>query len=348
MSKVNRMKVGILSGGGDAPGINAVIRAAVRKGILHYKYEMIGIKDGWKGFLEGDFVSLTLTTTRGILHRGGSILGTSRTNPFKREDGLQRIFENAKKSGIDAVIVIGGDDTQKVAQKLYEIGLPCVSVPKTIDNDLAYTDYTFGFNTAVAIATEALDRIHTTAEAHHRVMIVEVMGRYTGWIALEAGIAGGADAILIPEQPFDIDEVYKYIKQRQNRGRNFSIVVVAEGAKPKGGVEITYSDSVDEFGHARLGGVGYYLGREIENRTGIETRVVTLGHLQRGGSPTAFDRILATRYGIAAIDLVNQGKFGLMVALKGNKIVSVPIKDVVGKRKTVDPKLYEMARIFFG
>jgi len=265
-----------------------------------------------------------------------------------REDGLQKILENAKKSGIDAIIVIGGDDTQKVAQKLNEMGLPSVSVPKTIDNDLAYTDYTFGFNTAVAIATEALDRIHTTAEAHHRVMIVEVMGRYTGWIALEAGIAGGADAILIPEQPFDIDEVYKYIKQRQDRGRNFSIVVVAEGAKPKGGVEITYSDSVDEFGHARLGGVGYYLGREIEKRTGVETRVVTLGHLQRGGSPTAFDRILATRYGIAAIDLVNQGKFGRMVALKGNKIVSVSLKDVVGKRKTVDPKLYEMATVFFG
>ncbi len=348
MNKVSRMKVGILSGGGDAPGINAVIRAAVRKGILHYNYEMIGIKDGWKGLLEGDFMPLNLTTTRGILHRGGSILGTSRTNPFKREDGPQRIFENAKKSSINSVIVIGGDDTQKVAQKLYEKGLPCVSVPKTIDNDLAYTDYTFGFNTAVAIATEALDRIHTTAEAHHRVMIVEVMGRYTGWIALEAGIAGGADAILIPEQPFDIDEVYKYIKQRQNRGRNFSIVVVAEGAKPKGGKEIVYFDKVDEFGNVRLGGVGYYLGREIENRTGIETRVVMLGHLQRGGSPTAFDRILATRYGIAAIDLVNQGKFGLMVALKGNEMVSVPLKDVVGKRKTVDPKLYEMARIFFG
>jgi 6-phosphofructokinase 1 len=342
------MKVGILSGGGDAPGINAVIRAAVRKGILHYKYEMVGIKDGWKGLLEGDFMPLTLTTIRGILHRGGSILGTSRTNPFKREDGPQRIFENAKKFGIDAVIVIGGDDTQTVAQKLYEMGLPCVSVPKTIDNDLAYTDYTFGFNTAVAIATEALDRIHTTAEAHHRVMIVEVMGRYTGWIALEAGIAGGADVILIPEQPFDIDEVCEHIKRRQKRGANFSIVVVAEGAKPKGGVEITYGDSVDEFGHARLGGVGYYLGREIENRTGIETRVVMLGHLQRGGSPTAFDRILATRYGIAAIDLVNQGKFGLMVALKGNEIVSVPLKDVAGKRKTVDPKLYEMATVFFG
>jgi 6-phosphofructokinase 1 len=342
------MKVGILSGGGDAPGINAVIRAAVRKGILHYKYEMIGIKDGWKGLLEGDFMPLTLTTIRGILHRGGSILGTSRTNPFKREDGPQRIFENAKNFGIDALIVIGGDDTQKVAQKLYEMGLPCVSVPKTIDNDLAYTDYTFGFNTAVAIATEALDRIHTTAEAHHRVMIVEVMGRYTGWIALEAGIAGGADVILIPEQPFNIDEVCEHIKRRQMRGAHFSVVVVAEGAKPKGGVEITYSDSVDEFGHVRLGGIGYYLGKEIEKCTGIETRVVMLGHLQRGGSPTAFDRILATRYGIAAIDLVNQGKFGFMVALKGNEIVSVPLKEVVGKRKTVDPKLYEMATVFFG
>jgi 6-phosphofructokinase 1 len=349
MSKVmNKMKIGVLSGGGDAPGINAVIRAVVRKGILYYKHEMIGIKDGWKGLLEGDFMPLTLNTIRGILHRGGSILGTSRTNPFKHEDGPQRIFENVKKFGIDALIVIGGDDTQNVAQKLYEMGLPCVSVPKTIDNDLAYTDYTFGFNTAVSIATEALDRIHTTAEAHHRVMIVEVMGRYTGWIALEAGIAGGADVILIPEQPFNIDEVCEYIKRRQKRGANFSIVVVAEGAKPKGGVEITYSDSVDEFGHVRLGGVGYYLGREIENRTGIETRVVMLGHLQRGGSPTAFDRILATRYGIAAIDLVNQGKLGLMVALKGNEIVSVPLKDVVGKRKTVDPKLYEMATVFFG
>lgn len=342
------MKVGILSGGGDAPGINAVIRAAVRKGILHYQYEMIGIKDGWKGLLEEDFISLTLNTIRGILHRGGSILGTSRTNPFKREDGPQKIFENTKRAGIDAVIVIGGDDTQKVAQKLYEMGLQCVSVPKTIDNDLAYTDYTFGFNTAVSIATEALDRIHTTAEAHHRVMIVEVMGRYTGWIALEAGIAGGADVILIPEQPFDIDEVCKYIKQRQTRGRNFSVVVVAEGAKPKGEKEIVYCDKTDEFGHPRLGGVGYYLGREIEDRTGIETRVVMLGHLQRGGSPTAFDRILATRYGIAAIDLVRQGKFGLMVALQGNEIVSVPLKKVVGKRKTVDPKLYEMATVFFG
>ncbi|MGD8506384.1 MAG: 6-phosphofructokinase [Candidatus Bathyarchaeota archaeon] len=342
------MKVGILSGGGDAPGINAVIRAAVRKGFSHYNYEMIGIRDGWKGLLEGEFVPLTLATTRGTLHRGGSILGTSRTNPFKHENGARRILKNAKTIGIEAVIVIGGDDTQKVANKMHKIGLPCVSVPKTIDNDLAYTDYTFGFNTAVSIATEALDRIHTTAEAHHRVMIVEVMGRYTGWIALEAGIAGGADVILIPEQPFDIDEVCEHIKRRQMRGTSFSVVVVAEGAKPKGGVEITYSDGMDEFGHVKLGGVGYYIGREIENRIGIETRVVTLGHLQRGGSPTAFDRILATRYGIAAIDLVSQGRFGFMVALKGNKIVSVPLKDVVGKRKTVDPKLYEMATVFFG
>jgi len=342
------MKVGILSGGGDAPGINAVIRAAVRKGILYYGYEMVGIKDGWKGLFEGDVLPLSLTAIRGILHRGGSILGTSRTNPFRREEGPQRILENVEKFGINAVIVIGGDDTQTVAQKLYEKGLPCVGVPKTIDNDLAYTDYTFGFNTAVSIATEALDRIHTTAEAHRRVMIVEVMGRYTGWIALEAGIAGGADVILVPEQPFDLDEVCKYVKQRRRRGRPFSIIVVSEGAKPKGGKEILYSDKVDEFGHLRLGGVGYYLGREIENRTGIETRVVVLGHLQRGGSPTAFDRILATRFGIAAIDLVKEGKFGFMVALKGNEIVAVPLRDVIGKRKTIDPELYEMAKVFFG
>ncbi|UCC28625.1 MAG: ATP-dependent 6-phosphofructokinase [Candidatus Bathyarchaeota archaeon] len=306
------------------------------------------MRDGWKGLLEGDFMPLTLTAIRGILHLGGSILGTSRTNPFKGQDGPQRVFENVKKLSLEVIVVIGGDDTQKVAHKLYEMGLPCVSVPKTIDNDLAHTDYTFGFNTAVSIATEALDRIHTTAEAHRRVMIVEVMGRYTGWIALEAGIAGGADIILIPEQPFDIDEVCEHIKRRQERGANFSVVVVAEGARPKDGVEITYGDSVDEFGHARLGGVGYYLGKEIEKCIDIETRVVVLGHVQRGGSPTAFDRILATRYGIAAIDLVNQGKFGVMVALKGNEMVSVPLKDVIGKRKTVDPKLYEMASVFFG
>jgi len=342
------VKVGILSGGGDAPGINAVIRAVVRKGILHYNYEIVGIRDGWRGLLENELFLLDLKAASGILPRGGSILGTSRTNPFKREKGAEKILRNAEKAGIGAVVVIGGDDTLGVAYKMSELGLKVVAVPKTIDNDLAGTDYTFGFHTAVAIVTEALDRLHTTAEAHHRVIIVEVMGRYTGWIALEAGLAGGADAILIPEKPFDIGEVCGYIKRRQERGRNFSIVVVAEGAKPKGGAEIVYSKIVDEFGHARLGGIGYYIGKEIEKRTGIETRVVVLGHLQRGGSPIAFDRILATRYGIAAIDLVHKGKFGHMVALQGNKIVSVPLKEIVGKRKTVNLELYDIASVFFG
>jgi len=342
------MKVGILSGGGDAPGINAVIRAVVRKSIQDYGYETVGIKDGWRGLIDGEFIPLDLKTTGGMLFRGGSILGTSRTNPFKREDGPQRILKNVETHGIEAVVAIGGDDTLGVALKLHEIGLPCVGVPKTIDNDLAGTDYTFGFQTAVSIACEALDRLHTTAESHHRVIILEVMGRYTGWIALEAGIAGGADAILIPEKPFDVDEVCEYIRRRRRRGRTFSLVVAAEGAKPKEGEEIVYSSGVDEFGHARLGGVGYYLGKEIEKRMDIETRVVVLGHLQRGGSPIAFDRVLATRYGIAAIDLVQKGKFGQMVALRGNEIVFVPLKDVVGKRKTVDLKLYEIAKVFFG
>lgn len=342
------VKVGVLSGGGDAPGINAVIRAVVRKGIMNYGYEIVGIKDGWYGLLEGEFTPLDLKSASGILPRGGSILGTSRTNPFKHPKGPEKILKNAEKAGINAVVVIGGEDTLSVAQKMGEHELKCVGVPKTIDNDLSGTDYTFGFMTAVAIATEALDRLHTTAEAHHRVIILEVMGRYTGWIALEAGLAGGADIILIPEKPFDIDEICKYIRRRQKRGRNFSIIVVAEGAKPKGGAEIIYSESVDEFGHIRLGGIGYYLGKEIEKRMGIETRVVVLGHIQRGGSPTAFDRILATRFGVAAIDLVHEGKFGQMVALKGNKIASVPLRDVVGKRKTVDLELYEIASVFFG
>lgn len=342
------MKVGILTGGGDAPGINAVIRAVVRKGIQNYGDEIIGIRDGWRGLLENDFLPLDLKSVSGILPRGGSILGTSRTNPFKHENGAEKILKNAKKAGIGAVIVIGGDDTLNVAYKMGELGLKCVGVPKTIDNDISGTDYTFGFMTAVGIATEALDRLHTTAETHHRVIILEVMGRYSGWIALEAGLAGGADVILIPEKPFDINDICEYIKRRQERGRNFSIIVVAEGAKPKGGAEIVYSESVDEFGHIRLGGVGYYLGKEIEKCMDIETRVVVLGHIQRGGSPTAFDRILATRFGIAVIDLVHKGKFGHMVAIKGNKIVSVPLKDVVGKRETVDLDLYDIASVFFG
>jgi phosphofructokinase-like protein len=342
------MRVGVLSGGGDAPGINAVIRAIVRKGIQNYYYEIIGIKDGWRGLLEGEYMSLDLKAASGILPRGGSIIGTSRTNPFKHESEADKILQNAKKAGIGAVVAIGGDDTLSVAHRMGELGLKCVGVPKTIDNDLAGTDYTFGFMTAVSIATEALDRLHTTAETHHRVMILEVMGRYTGWIALEAGLAGGADTILIPEKPFDIKQVCKYIKDRQKRGRNFSIIVAAEGARPKGGTEVVYSESVDEFGHIRLGGIGYYLGKEIEKCLGIETRVVVLGHLQRGGSPVAFDRILATRFGIGAIDLVHERKFGHMIAIKGNKIVSVPLKDVIGKRKKVDLKLYDIASVFFG
>jgi phosphofructokinase-like protein len=342
------VKVGVLSGGGDAPGINAVIRAVVRKGIRNYGYEMVGIKDGWRGLVEGAFTPLNLETISGLLPRGGSILGTSRTNPFKHERGAQKVMDNIKEQGIDAVVVIGGDDTLGVAHKMGEYGLKCVGVPKTIDNDLGSTDYTFGFQTAVHIACEAIDRLHTTAEAHHRVMILEVMGRYTGWIAVEAGIAGGADVVLIPEKPFDINEVCKYIEQRLESGKTFSLVVVAEGAKPKGDKTILYGAGSDEFGHPRLGGVGYYLGKEIEKCLGIETRVVVLGHLQRGGSPTAFDRVLATRYGIAAIDAVHEGQFGLMVALQGNQIVSVPLKDVIGKRKTVNLELYEIAKVFSG
>jgi len=342
------MRIGVLSGGGDAPGINAVVRAVVRKGIQNYGYEILGIKDGWHGLLENELLPLDLKSVSGILPRGGSILGTSRINPFKREKGPERIRENARKAGIEAIIAIGGDDTLSVASKMGSYGLRCIGVPKTIDNDLSGTDYTFGFMTAVSTATEALDRLHTTAETHQRVMILEVMGRYTGWIALEAGLAGGADIILIPEKPFTISEICRYIKHRQKRGRNFSIIVVAEGAKPRDGSEVIYSDNVDEFGHVRLGGIGYYVGKEIEKYMNIETRVVVLGHIQRGGSPIAFDRILATRFGIAAVDLVHKRKFDLMVAIQGNKIVSVPLKEVVGKRKTVDLELYDIAKVFFG
>ncbi|MFH1821652.1 MAG: 6-phosphofructokinase [Methanobacteriota archaeon] len=342
------MRVGILCGGGDAPGTNAVVRAIVRKGIIQYGHDLVGVRDGWRGMLEGELIPLDLDAISGIIYRGGTILGTSRTNPFKREGGPQKILENMKKFSIDALVAIGGDDTLGAAQKMFEIGLPCVGVPKTIDNDLACTEYTFGFNTAVSIVTDALDRLHTTAESHNRVMVVEVMGRHTGWIALEAGLAGGADFILIPEKPVDIEEVCGCIKKRQARGRNFSIVVVAEGAKLKGGTEVVYGGEVDEFGHVRLGGIGYLLGKEIEKNTGLETRVVILGHLQRGGSPTAFDRILGTKFGLAAIDLVANGKFGLMPSLCGKDIVSVSIKDAVNNRKTVDPKLYELASVFFG
>lgn len=342
------MRVGILSGGGDAPGTNAVIRAVVRRGIREYNDVLLGIKDGWRGLLEGSFVELDLKTTTGILPLGGSILGFSRTNPFKHEEGVEKVMENFKKAMLDALIVIGGDDTLSVAHKMAAFKLNCVGVPKTIDNDVSGTDYTFGFNTAISIATETLDRLHSTAEAHHRVMILEVMGRYTGWIATAAGIAGGADAILIPEKPFSVAEICKYIKCRQDRGRNFSLVVVAEGAKPEGGKEVLYGQKVDEFGNVRFGGIGYWLGKEIEKSVEIETRVVVLGHLQRGGTPTAFDRILATRYGIHAIDLVHQEEFGKMVAIRGDRIISIELKDVIGKRKSVSSELLEVAKVFFG
>lgn len=342
------MRVAILTGGGDCPGLNAVIRAIVRKGISHYQYDILGVKNGYLGLIEGKIIPLDLNSISGILPRGGTILGTSRTNPFKIEDGVGKIFAQMEKFEIDGLVAIGGEDTLGVAQKLFEKGIKVVGVPKTIDNDLSCTDYTFGFDTAVSIVTEALDRLHTTAEAHHRVMVVEVMGRNAGWIAVEGGLAGGADYILIPEVPFDIDEVCDQIQKRRHRGKEFSIIVVAEGAKPKENGVIAQSAEVDQFGHVRLGGIGHFLGKEIEKRTGYETRVTVLGHTQRGGSPTAFDRILATRYGIAAIDLVHEGKFGCMVSLQGNRIVSVPLEQAVAKIKTVDMELYEIARVFFG
>ena len=342
------MNVGILSGGGDAPGTNAVIRAVVRKGVREYNDRFLGIRDGWRGLLEGNYLSLDLERTRGILPLGGSILGFSRTNPFKHEKGVEKVLANSRKAGLDALIVIGGDDTLGVAHRMGAFGLNCVGVPKTIDNDLSGTDYTFGFNTAVSIATETLDRLHSTAEAHHRVMILEVMGRYTGWIAIGAGIAGGADAILIPEKPFSVEEICTYIKCRKERGRNFSLVVVAEGAKPEGGKEILYGQKVDEFGNVRFGGVGYWLGKEIEKSLEIETRVVVLGHVQRGGTPNSFDRILATRFGINAIDLVHQKEYGKMVALAGNKILPVKLEEVVGNRKKVSFEFLKVAEVFFG
>jgi phosphofructokinase-like protein len=342
------LRIGILSGGGDAPGTNAAIRAVVRKGIREFDDEFVGIKDGWRGLIEGSFMMLNLEETAGILPLGGSILGFSRTNPFKHEDDTGKVVENFRKENLEALIVIGGDDTLGVAHRMAKFEVNCVGVPKTIDNDLAGTDYTFGFNTAVSIATETLDRLHSTAEAHHRVMILEVMGRYTGWIAIAAGIAGGADAILIPEKPFSVAEICKYIRGRQERGRNFSLVVVAEGAKPEGGNEVLYGQTVDDFGHVRFGGIGYWLGKEIEKYMETETRVVVLGHLQRGGTPTAFDRILATRFGIGAIDLVHQKDFGKMVAIRGDNIVSVDLKNVVGKRKSVSLDLLNVAKVFFG
>jgi 6-phosphofructokinase 1 len=343
------MKVGMLTGGGDCPGLNAVIRAIVRKGSFHYEDEFVGFLEGWRGLLEDKSMPLDLSSVGGILPRGGTILRTSRTNPAKKPDGLDTCIATLKRHNIDALIAIGGDDTLSVAQKLHERGVKVVGVPKTIDNDLAGTDYTFGFDTAVNVVTEAIDRVHTTAEAHNRVMVVEVMGRNAGWIAIHSGVAGGADVILIPERPFDIDEVAETIRLRHARGRYFSIVVVAEGAKfstdmdPKHGAPILQDSEKDEFGHARLGGIANILAQEIERRTGFETRTVVLGHIQRGGSPSAFDRVLATRYGLGAIDMVHRGEFGRMAALRGNKIVSVPLADAIAKNRTVDQEMIDVA-----
>jgi 6-phosphofructokinase 1 len=315
----------------------------------HHGLEVLGIREGWLGLMTGNLTPLGLDDISGILPKGGTILRTSRTNPFKTEDGPRRVLENLTTHRIDALIPVGGEDTLGVALKFAEQGVRLVGIPKTIDNDLDCTDYTFGFDTAVTTATDAIDRLHTTAESHHRVMVVEVMGRHAGWIATVAGIAGGADCILVPEVPFDIEEVCELVQKRKARGKDFSIVVVAEGAKPKGSeVQVTSTDKVDAFGHVRLGGIGTVVSEEIERRTGIETRVTILGHVQRGGSPTPFDRVLATRFGIKAVDMVVAGDFGKMVALQGNRIVAVPLADAVKRLKTLDMGLYDIAKVFFG
>ena len=342
------MRIGVLTGGGDCPGLNAVIRAVVRKGEGQYGHNLIGFRYGWRGVVECQMMDLTVANTRGILHRGGTMLGTSRTNPYKSEDGVRRVLDTLRREHIDALVAIGGEDTLGVAAKLTYDGVNIVGVPKTIDNDLSATDFTFGFDTAVQIATDAIDRLHTTAESHDRVMVCEVMGRHAGWIATFAGMAGGADVILIPEEPFDIDDVCDRIRHRHLRGARFSIVVVAEGAVPKEGTMVTQEAEVDQFGHVRLGGIGNVLQTEIERRTGFETRVTILGHIQRGGTPTAYDRVLATRFGIEAIDAVHEGDFGQMVALRGADIVRTPLGEAVKELKTVDRRIYEVASVFFG
>ncbi|HEU5232233.1 MAG TPA: ATP-dependent 6-phosphofructokinase [Terriglobales bacterium] len=340
------MKIGILTGGGDCPGLNAVIRAVVRKGIFHHSDEFVGFLEGWRGVMEDQAMPLTLNAIAGILPRGGTILRTSRTNPAKKEGGIQKCLETLKRHKIDALVALGGDDTQSVTYKLHETGFKVVGVPKTIDNDLSGTDFCFGFDTAVNIATEAIDRVHTTAEAHNRVIVVEVMGRDSGWIAIYSGIAGGADVILIPERPFDLNDVAETIRQRHARGRYFSIVVIAEGARLAAGLDeqiVAEKGKKDEFGHVRLGGIGTIIAQEIEKRTGFETRAVILGHTQRGGSPTAFDRVLATRYGIGAIDAVHRGDFGKMVALRGTDIVTIPLKEALSRTRTVGQDLIDVA-----
>ena len=345
-------RVGVLTGGGDCPGLNAVIRAVVRRS-LDRGHEVIGVRAGWRGLVEGRFEPLGPREISGLLPRGGTILGTSRTNPYKLDDGVERVLANFRKEGLDSLVAIGGEDTLGVAAKLHEEhDVPVVGVPKTIDNDLGATDYTFGFDTAVSICTEAIDRLHTTAESHNRVMVVEVMGRHTGWIAVMSGIAGGADVILIPEQPITVEQACAEIQRRHARGKDFSIVVVSEGYELtyESGLrrQIAQEEAIDQFGHIRLGGVGHALGADIEERTGFETRVTVLGHVQRGGSPTPRDRVLATRYGLKAADLVHEGRFGLMAALHGDNIVEVSLAEATASLKTVPEDWYAVAKAFFG
>lgn len=337
------MRVGILTGGGDCPGLNAVIRAAVRKGIFHYKDEFVGFLEGWRGVVENQTRPLDANAVSGILQLGGTILRTSRTNPRKMEGGIDKCLATIKANNLDALITIGGDDTQGVANALVEKGVKIVGVPKTIDNDLSGTDACFGFDTAVSIATEAVDRLHSTAEAHNRVIVCEVMGRDAGWIAITSGIAGGADAIGVPEKPLDVDHICKVIKYRHDHGKKFSIVVVAEGTKLPSGEKATQGAKLDAFGHERLSGIGQAVAELIEQKTGYETRSVNLGHTQRGGTPTAYDRMLATRYGSSAIDLVHQGNFGRLVVLRGTEITSIPLKDAIAKTRTVGDDLIALA-----
>src|SRR3954463_14559681 len=342
------MRIGVLTGGGDCPGLNAVIRAIVRKGINSHGHEFFGFRYGWAGVLGNDGTALTLESTRGILHRGGTILGSSRTNVYKVENGLEKVKQAMKQQNLDALIPIGGEDTLGVAGKLHEDGIPVVGVPKTIDNDLAATDFTFGFQTAVQIATDAIDRLHTTAESHNRVLVCEVMGRHAGWLAVYSGIAGGADVILIPERPFDIDNVCDHLKRRHARGTTFSIVVVAEGATPKDGGLLTQHQSTDAFGHVRLGGIALELEKAIEDKTGYESRMTILGHVQRGGTPLAFDRVLGTRFGVSAVDAITEGDYGKMVALRGTRIERVPLAGALAEPKLGDAELYGTAATFFG
>jgi ATP-dependent phosphofructokinase / diphosphate-dependent phosphofructokinase len=342
------VRIGVLTGGGDCPGLNAVIRAVVRKGVERYGNAIIGFRNGYRGILEGSTIELTPESARGILHRGGTILGTSKINPFRVEGGMQLLLENLEAYRIDGLIAIGGEGTLGAAAKLATEGVNVVGVPKTIDNDLAVTDFTFGFDTAVQVATDAIDRLHTTAESHNRVMVLEVMGRNAGWIGLYSGLAGGADVILIPEHPFDIDQVCSHVRHRHGRGHLFSIVVVSEGAVPKEGTLAIPVYDRDEYGWPKLGGISNLITEEIEQRTGFETRVTILGHVQRGGSPTAFDRVLATRFGIAAIDLASSGGWGRMVALRGSDITDCALDDAVADIKRVPDELYEVAEVFFG